>query len=140
MRYVYPAIFSSDDDGRIVVSFPDIPEALTDGADEIEALREGRDALAVALSGYVHEQREIPRPSMIEDGRYISVPPLVAAKISLYQAMRRRKIDCPELARRLGISGAAVRRLVDPDQVSGIEPVQAALVALDVELVVEDAA
>lgn len=140
MRYIYPAILSADEDGRIMVSFPDIPEALTDGADEMEALREGRDALAVALSGYVHEHRDIPRPSAIETGRYISVPPSVAAKISLYQAMRRRNMDCPELARRMEISEAAARRLVDPDQVSGIERVQAALMALDVELVIEDAA
>jgi antitoxin HicB len=124
----------------VLRAFPDIPEALTDGADEAEVLRESRDALAVALGGYVHGQRDIPRPSAPENARYMAVPPLAAAKVALYQAMRRKNIEYRELARLLGISEAAVRRLADPDQISKIERVQAALAVLDVDLVVEDAA
>ncbi|MGH8584316.1 MAG: type II toxin-antitoxin system HicB family antitoxin [Gammaproteobacteria bacterium] len=32
MRYAYPVVLMPDEDGRLVASFPDVPEALTDGA------------------------------------------------------------------------------------------------------------
>jgi antitoxin HicB len=70
----------------------------------------------------------------------IPLPPLAAAKLALCEAMRRQEISNAELARRLGITEAVVRRLVDPDHASRIERVQAALAALGVELVVEEAA
>ena len=37
-RYSFPARLEPDEDGRLVVHFPDLPEALTDGANEAEAL------------------------------------------------------------------------------------------------------
>ena len=41
--YSYPARLEPDGEGRLVVHFPDLPEALTDGADEAEALTEAAD-------------------------------------------------------------------------------------------------
>ena len=43
--YSYPAKLEPDADGRLVVHFPALPEALTDGADEAEALRSSSDKL-----------------------------------------------------------------------------------------------
>jgi hypothetical protein len=40
--FSYPARLDPED-GRLVVHFPDLPEALTDGADKVEALREAAD-------------------------------------------------------------------------------------------------
>jgi predicted RNase H-like HicB family nuclease len=34
--------WSPDEEGRFIVHFPDLPEALTDGADEAESLAEAR--------------------------------------------------------------------------------------------------
>jgi predicted RNase H-like HicB family nuclease len=45
MAYGYPATLEPDADGRLVVHFPALPEALTDGADEAEALRSSSDSL-----------------------------------------------------------------------------------------------
>ncbi len=46
MRYAYPVVVRP----RLVANFPDVPEALTDGADEAEAVAEACDALAIALA------------------------------------------------------------------------------------------
>ena len=62
MRYAYPATLTREADGRVVATFLDVPEALTDGAGETEALREAQDALAAALAGYVQARRAIPQP------------------------------------------------------------------------------
>lgn len=69
MRYAFPARFKRDVAGRWTVSFPDIPEALTDGASKEDALREAVDALGGALAGYVHEGRAVPEPSSLKGGR-----------------------------------------------------------------------
>jgi len=140
MRYAYPLELTPDEDGRILATFPDVPEAITDGADEAEAANEAQDALVAALAGYVHDKRDIPKPSRSAGRRTIPLPPLVAAKLALYQAMRRQGLNNVALARKLGISEAAVRRLVDPDHASRIDRVEHALGVLGVDLVVEDAA
>lgn len=128
-----------DEAGRFVATFPDVPESLTDGADEAEALTEARDALRAALSGYVHSRRPLPRPSRCT-GPVVALPPLVAAKLSLYQAMRAQGVTNVALAERLGVTEAVVRRLVDPDHASHMPKIEAALEALGVGVVVEDAA
>ncbi len=139
MRYVYPVTLEPDESGRVVASFPDVPEALTDGADEGEALAEARDALRAALAGYVQARRPLPHPSR-RKGHLIALPPLIAAKLALYQAMRERGLSNVALAARLGLSEGAVRRLVDPDHASRIEKLEVALEALGAGIVVEDAA
>ncbi len=140
MRYVFPAALAQDEDGRWVVTFPDVSEALTDGADRDEAMREAADALGAALAGYVHERRAIPIPTQSKPGQVsVCVPPLVAAKLALYQAMREQGISNVELARRLEVTEAVVRRLLDPDHSSKIEKMEAALEALGKRLIVEAA-
>jgi antitoxin HicB len=62
MRYTYPARLEADEDGRLVVHFADLPEALTDGADQAEALAEASDCLSEALAGRIHRQEQIPIP------------------------------------------------------------------------------
>jgi len=140
MKYVFPATLAQDEGGRCIVTFPDVPEALTDGADRNEALGAAADALGAALAGYVHERRAIPAPGQPKAGQVpVCVPPLVAAKLALYQTMCEQGITNTELASRLGVTEAVVRRLVNPDHSSKIEKVQAALLVLGKHLVVEAA-
>jgi len=63
-KYIYPAIFSYDDDG-ISVEFPDLPGCYT-CADEIEeAIRLAKDAMGLHLYGFERDDDEIPTPSSI---------------------------------------------------------------------------
>jgi antitoxin HicB len=48
----YPVNLTPDD-GTVLVTFPDVPEAITFGMDEDEALLQAVDALETALSFYV---------------------------------------------------------------------------------------
>jgi antitoxin HicB len=139
VRSAYPVTLERDEVGRFVAFFPDVPEALTDGADEAAALNEARDALRVALAGYVHARRPLPRPSR-RKGPIVALPPLVAVKLALYQAIRAQAVTNVALAERLGITEGAVRRLVDPDHASRMEKLEAALEALGVGVVLEDVA
>ncbi len=88
--------------------------------------------------GPLQARRAIPKPSDVRGRPLVPVPPGVAAKLALYQAMRRQEVSNMELGRRLGVTEAVVS--ADPDHASRIEGLHAALAALDVGLVVEDAA
>ena len=138
MIYAYPCEFATDDDGTLVVTFPDVPEAITGGQDRTEAMRLAADALAVALAGYVHDQRDIPEPSSAaEDQELVAVPAVAAAKLALYSAMCAQRITKSELARRLGSSASAVDQLTNPDRASSIAQLQEALDTVGRNLTIE---
>lgn len=142
--YAYPARFEVDEDGRIVVAFRDVPEALTDGASHAEALAEAPDALVAALAGYVDDTRNprpLPEPSRIRKGEIAIALPLVpAAKLALHEAMRAADLNGAKLARKLDLPVTAVRRLLSFDHTSKIDQVTSALTALGrtAELTVSD--
>jgi antitoxin HicB len=132
--YLYPAAVEPDEAGRLVVSFRDVPEALTDGATLADALTEAEGALVAALAGYVDDARRprpLPRPSRPQPGKHpVAVPVLVAAKLALHEAMREAGLNGAGLARRLDLPETAVRRLLDLRHRSHIEQVALALAQL----------
>ena len=138
MIYAYPCQLSADDDGGLVATFPDVPEAITGGRNRAEAMAMAEDALATALAGYVHEKWDIPTPSEAADDQVsVPVPTVVAAKLALYTAMRAQRITKVELADRLGVSESAARKLTNPDHRSHISQVQRALRSVGRSLKVE---
>jgi antitoxin HicB len=140
----FPARFSKDSDGGgILVTFPDIPEAITESETLEEAMAEAKDCLLAALGGYVADNRRLPQASKPKRGqRLIQLRPLHAAKLALYQAMKGQKLTRVAFADKLGVSEGAVRRLLDLDHASRLDHVERALEALGKRLVVvvEDAA
>jgi antitoxin HicB len=135
--FAYPARLTPDS-GGFVVTFPDVPEAHTQGGCAAEALAEAVDALVAALGIYVEQRRALPRPSRPKRGqRLVALPSLVAAKAALYRAMGESRISNVALARRLGLTENAVRRLIDPDHRSHIGQIEAALAALGKHLRIE---
>ncbi len=138
MKLAYPAALTLQNDGSYVVSFPDIPEALTDGETKKEALAEAVDCLIAALGGYINDHRDIPRPSQPGPAQaMLIIPPLPSAKLSLYQALQESGITRVALGKRLGVSEGSVRRLLDLDHRSHIGQVDAALSLLEKQIVVE---
>ena len=142
MRFVYPARLRRTGPGEIVVSFRDLPECLTSGADETEALAEAADALDVAISGRIvyppANGDPIPVPSARHtDEHDVAVPADTAAKAALMLALRESGLSRSALARRLGVDGKVVRRMLDPRHRTATSRIGAALRELGQELVVE---
>ena len=136
MPLAYPVKLETEGGNSVLVSFPDIPEALTEGSTKREALAEARDCLVAALGGYIEGRRDIPRPSPGRGRPLVALPALVAAKIALYRAMRERGLGNAALAKQLGTVEGTVRRLLDLDHRSHIGQVEAALHVLGQRLVV----
>ena len=136
MPLAYPVKLETEGGNSVLVSFPDIPEALTEDSTKREALAEARDCLVAALGGYIEGRRDIPRPSPGRGRPLVALPALVAAKIALYRAMRERGLGNAALAKQLGTVEGTVRRLLDLDHRSHIGQVEAALHVLGQRLVV----
>ena len=139
MRYAHPYEIETDEDGRFLVTFPDVPQAHDDGETAAEAIAGAAGSLVAALQGYVQGRMAIPAPSNAKRGqRTIAVPPLAAAKLALYQAVRDRGISNVSLALMLGLSSESeVRRLLDLEHRSHIAMVASALALMGKEVVVE---
>ena len=74
MTIAYPAKFDADEDGRILVTFRDLPEVATDGADMDEARREAADALTSALMFRMKYREEVPGPSRRQTDEEAVIP------------------------------------------------------------------
>ncbi len=89
----YPVNLIPDENGTVIACFPDVPEAMTVGADEADALEWAQDALVVALSSYMEDRRDIPEPSFPENGqKIVSLPSPFAVKLKIYQAAQHQII------------------------------------------------
>lgn len=122
----YPVILAPDD-GAVLVTFPDVPEALTFGADKEEALLYAVDALETALSMYVDARKLLPSVSKAKRGQNTVRPSaLECAKLGVYKAMTEQGIKKAELARRLGWHMPQVDRLFDLRHASNLDQIEAA--------------
>jgi len=58
---------SEADGGGFVFTMPDIPGVMADGATELEAIEEGREAFITTVSALVDMGREVPAPAFNAD-------------------------------------------------------------------------
>jgi antitoxin HicB len=141
--FAYPAVFTRDEDGRLLVGFPDFPTAHTDGGDPSEAMEEAIDCLGSSIAFAMAGKTNVPKPSRLKRGqKLVPVPLWIVAKLALYWAIRELGISQSELARRLKVRETVVRRMLDPNHDTRPEKIQAALEALGKRVVMayDDAA
>lgn len=71
-KLFYPALFHKAEEGGFWVSFPDIPECLTQGDDMTQAYEMAVDALELALS--CREKEHQPFPAISDPSKIIPGP------------------------------------------------------------------
>ncbi len=125
----YPARLAPDDNGTMLVTFPDLPEAATFGEDREEALLRAADAIETAIQGRITDREDVPLPA--GGGEVLVELPMQASlKVLLYRAMRERGLRKAGLARRLGWKAPQVDRLFDLRHASRLDQIEAAFAAL----------
>ena len=130
--FVWPAKLEDQEDGHVLVTFVDFPDALTEGDDHADALDQAPDCLEEAIAIRLIEGEDIPAPSRRRAGTVlVPLAPLFAAKTALYLAMREQGVNNTRLAERMGCDEKEIRRLLDPRHGSKIERIDAALRQLD---------
>lgn len=131
MDFAYPARLDSEPDGRYTVTFPDLPDAITQGDDREDAIEMAADCLAETIGGRIAERGDIPVPSRLKRGQVrVAVPVYVAVKAALYVAMKQEGVSMSELARVLEGQHVQVRRLLDPERASSMKRIDEALSAI----------
>jgi antitoxin HicB len=127
----YPVKLEAAEEGGFVVTFPDIPEAITQGEDKDDALLHASDALESALDFYLEDGRPVPLPSKPKHNQpVVELPTSVAAKVLLLNEMTAQKVRPAELARRLQITPQEVNRLINIHHTSKIDGISGAMRAL----------
>ena len=128
--FSYPARLARDGDG-FLVTFPDIPEAITSGNTREEALEMAADALVTAMDFYFEDRRKVPLPSAPKRGQeLVDLPPSVAVKVLLLNELLDQGLRNAELARRMHTSPQEVTRLTNLHHPTKIDTVAKALQVL----------
>jgi antitoxin HicB len=131
----YPATFTPAEEGGFVITFRDIPEAISQGDDEAEALHMAADVLLTVMDFYFEDRRPVPMPSeQLEGERMIPLPLSAASKVLLLNEMLSQDIGPSELARRMGTSKQEANRLTDLKHATKIDRIADAMAALGREL------
>ncbi len=128
-------------DGKfILVTFPDIPEAITQGDNRAHALEMAKEALESAMDFYFEDRRPVPAPSQPKRGQaVVELSASTSAKVLLLNEMIRQKVRPAELARRIGTTPQVVNRLTNLRHTSRIDGIDTALRALGKRLILDAA-
>ncbi len=131
-KFNFPAKFSRDrKEGGFIISFRDIPEAITEAETIEDCFVEAADCLEEAIAGRIDDRLDIPKPSKSRRSEHlISVPAHTAIKAALYLAMLEKEVNKSELARRLNVDVKEVRRMLNPHHGTKLPTMEQALEAL----------
>ncbi len=134
-EYRYAATLADDPDGGVLVTFADVPEAISHGADREDAFRSAQEALAVALFGYLKEGRKIPAAKR-RAGERIAPQATDVLKIAVVEAWLESGLTKSEFARLLGVDEKEARRILDPDAATKAGRLEEALSVLGRKLTI----
>ena len=136
-RFEYAVKLMAADEGGFVVTCRDLPQLVTQGEDEADALREAADAMDEVFAAYMQGGLPFPAPTKAKRGeRLVSPPAETVAKAALSVAMREAGISKVQLAKKLGVDEKEVRRLLDPHYGSKLPRIAEAIDALGRRLVI----
>lgn len=65
-KYVYPAVFTTEEAGGYSINFPDLEGCYTQGDDLADGLEMAKDVLELVLYGLEEENKPIPAASRME--------------------------------------------------------------------------
>ncbi|MCX8016384.1 MAG: type II toxin-antitoxin system HicB family antitoxin [Rhodocyclaceae bacterium] len=108
----YQAVLEPQPDGGFTVTFPDLPEAITEGDDLEQALFNAAEVLSLVLEQRLADGEPIPEPTPTEGGHWVEPSASVQAAVLLHRARAGHTLS--ELARAMGTSWPAAQRLMRP--------------------------
>ena len=133
----YPVHLEPAEEGGFVVTFPDIPEAITQGEDEADALAWAQEALEIALEVYLDKKLRVPYPSALDGRPAVILPVVESGKIILHNTLIDSGKKKADLARMLNLAPSLVDRLLSLHHKSRIEQIETALAAFGKRLVID---
>jgi antitoxin HicB len=139
MLFDYPITLTAEKPSGFVITFVDLPEAMTSSEteDELDIFTVAQDALDEAIAGRMIRAESIPLPSLSTQGQMrVPLSAQMAAKAALYVAMKESGFSKSDLADELQCDEKEARRLLDPHHPSKLPRIEQALACLGRHLVV----
>jgi len=110
----YQALFTPQPEGGYTVTFPDIPEAITEGDSMEAATFAASEALTLALECILEASEPVPASREYAEGLWISPYASVQAAVALRLARLAQGKSMADVARALHTSWSAAQRLESP--------------------------
>ncbi len=126
----YYANFDRADDG-ITVTFRNIPEAITCGQTEEEAIEMAEDVLLSCVEIYFDQGWVFPLAGKAKKGEVpIYLPETVYAKVLLHNVMVEKGVNKADLARKSELTPPEVQRILKPRHRTKIDTIGRCLSSL----------
>ena len=127
----YPATLTPNGEGGFIVSFRDVPEAITEIWSMDELQDTAVDALVTVLEMYFEKNRVFPEPSKPKKNEVmVALPLIVVAKMLLLNVMVSSNIRPCDLARKMHIKPQEVNRIIDLQHKTKLDTIDSAMRAL----------
>lgn len=122
-------------DGDYVVSVRDLPEVVTSGDSDAQALALALDAIEVSIGFRMEKGEPLPTVTPVQDGENaVGLSALSSAKASIYEAWRGSGMSKSELGRRMGHAESDVRRMLALGRSTKLDRLEEAAKALGMRL------
>jgi len=136
MKIAYPARLEPQPEGGYCVSFPDLPEAITEGENLEEARFNAQEVLELVLEFRMEQGEDIPLPSRnVQEVEWVEPAAAVQSALLVHLARKESGRTLADLARALGTSWPAVKRLENPRHSPTLRQLERAAAALGKRLV-----
>ncbi|MDR1089091.1 MAG: type II toxin-antitoxin system HicB family antitoxin [Coriobacteriales bacterium] len=111
-RFVYEAEFIPDEYDGYSVSFPQLPDAFTQGEDLIESVEMAAEVLELIIAEYLDEGKRLPAPMFYgHSDKVLRIA--ISVEITPEIVARTRCVSATEAAHMLGLSKGRVTHLLD---------------------------
>lgn len=133
----YAALLQRQPKGGFTVTFPDIPEAITEGDNRESALFAAAEVLTLALEQRIADGDALPDPTHPKGSTWIEPAAAVQAAVLLRRTREAQGKTLADLARALDTSWPSAQRLEAPTANPTLRQLERAAAALGKRLVVE---
>lgn len=132
----YAAVLAPQPEGGYTVTFPDLPEAITEGDDREAALFNAAEVLTLCLAQRLEDGESIPPATRVKGGVWVEPSASLQAALLVRQARDEQGRTLAELARALDTSWPAAQRLEKPNANPTLRQLERAAAALGKRLVI----
>ena len=135
MKIEFSALFDPQNVGGFTVTFPDLPEAITEGDSLEEAIFNAQEVLTGCLEQRIDDGEEIPVPVMKKGKNFRLISPAAAVQSALLVRFAKNGSTLADIARALGTSWPSAQRLENPKHSPTLRQLERAAAALGKRLV-----
>lgn len=133
----YAALLATQPEGGFAVTFPDLPEAITEGDDREEALFNAGEVLTLCLEQRIEDGDTIPDARAVDGGEWVEPEAGVQVALLMRQARLAQGKTLADMARALDTSWPAAQRLERARGNHTLRQMERAAAALGKRVVIE---